>query len=65
MSSDGGEPCYLITALDTEGVDVGATARFEGVAVQRYSYGNTIGGGTISLLVVGRFAGRPRHVLGG
>lgn len=61
FTEDTGSPCYLITALDAEGVDEGKRATFEGVVVQRYSYANTIGGAAQSLLLVGKFAGKARR----
>jgi hypothetical protein len=66
LFDDAGNANYLITALDADGVDEHTRASFEGVAVQRYTYSNTIGGATQSLLVVGAFMGKvPRHVLKG
>jgi hypothetical protein len=63
MTADEGEPCYLITALDTEGVEVGGYARFEGAAVQRYGYANEVGGSVTSLVIVGRFSGKTRQLV--
>jgi hypothetical protein len=57
LTDDSGNPCYLFTALDADGVDEDKRATFEGVAVQRWK-GET----AQFLLAVGRFSGK-RHVL--
>ena len=49
---------YFITPGTTRGIVGGKWARFAGVVTQKYSYSNTGGGQTHSILLVGYFKGQ-------